>query len=58
MHHEVTLIATIALAFVFAAVMGYGADRLRLPPLVGYLVAGMLIGPATPACPPSSPSWA
>ncbi len=48
MHHEVTLIATIALAFVFAAVMGYGADRLRLPPLVGYLVAGMLIGPATP----------
>ncbi|RDV01025.1 cation:proton antiporter [Undibacter mobilis] len=48
MHHEVTLIATVALAFVFAAVMGYGADRLRLPPLVGYLVAGMLIGPATP----------
>ncbi|MDO9413226.1 MAG: cation:proton antiporter [Pseudolabrys sp.] len=48
MHHEVTLIATIALAFVFAAIMGYAADRLRLPPLVGYLVAGMLIGPATP----------
>ena len=47
-HHEVTLIATIALAFVFAAIMGYAADRLRLPPLVGYLVAGMLIGPATP----------
>lgn len=48
MHHEVTLIATVALAFVFAAVMGYIADRLRLPPLVGYLAAGMLIGPATP----------
>ncbi len=48
MHHEVTLIATIALAFVFAAVLGYGADRLRLPPLVGYLAAGILIGPATP----------
>ena len=48
MHHEVTLIATVALAFVFAAVMGYAADRLRLPPLVGYLAAGMLIGPATP----------
>ncbi len=48
MHHEVTLIATVALAFVFAAVLGYGADRLRLPPLVGYLAAGMLIGPATP----------
>jgi len=47
-HHEVTLIATVALAFVFAAVMGYIADRLRLPPLVGYLAAGMLIGPATP----------
>ncbi len=32
------------LAFTF----GYIADRLRLPPLVGYLVAGILIGPHTP----------
>lgn len=48
MHHEVTLIATVALAFVSAAVLGYLADLLRLPPLVGYLAAGILLGPATP----------
>ncbi|MBX5242474.1 cation:proton antiporter [Rhizobium sp. NLR22b] len=48
MHQEVGLIATVAVSFVFAAVLGYGADRLRLPPLVGYLMAGILIGPLTP----------
>jgi CPA2 family monovalent cation:H+ antiporter-2 len=47
-HHEATLIATIAIAFVLAFAFGYVADRLRLPPLVGYLVAGVLIGPYTP----------
>lgn len=39
-------VATVS--FVFAAVLGYGADRLRLPPLVGYLVAGIMMGPFTP----------
>ncbi len=48
MHHEVALISTIAIGFVLAFVFGYIADRLRLPPLVGYLVAGILIGPHTP----------
>ncbi|ATU92508.1 cation:proton antiporter [Phyllobacterium zundukense] len=48
MHQEVGLIATVAIGFVFAAVLGYIADRLRLPPLVGYLVAGILIGSYTP----------
>ncbi len=48
MHHEVTLISTIAIGFVLAFGFGYVADRLRLPPLVGYLVAGILIGPYTP----------
>ncbi|PSJ50775.1 cation:proton antiporter [Kumtagia ephedrae] len=48
MHHEVTLIATIAVCFVLASIFGYLADRLRLPPLVGYLVAGIMIGPFTP----------
>ena len=47
-HHEVTLISTIAIGFVLAFAFGYVADRLRLPPLVGYLVAGVLIGPYTP----------
>ncbi|MDR9783515.1 cation:proton antiporter domain-containing protein [Rhizobium redzepovicii] len=48
MHQEVGLIATVAVSFVFAAILGYGADRLRLPPLVGYLLAGILMGPFTP----------
>jgi monovalent cation:H+ antiporter-2, CPA2 family len=46
--HETTLIATIAAAFVFTLALGFVAARLRLPPLVGYLLAGILIGPYTP----------
>lgn len=48
MPHEVTLITTIAAALGAALVLGLLAVRLRLPALVGYLLAGMLIGPATP----------
>jgi CPA2 family monovalent cation:H+ antiporter-2 len=48
MTHSVTLIATIAAALGLALVMGVIAARLKLPPLVGYLIAGILIGPATP----------
>nr|WP_153368479.1 cation:proton antiporter [Rhizobium sp. ICMP 5592] len=42
------MIALIAAGFGFAAIFGYLADRLHLPPLVGYLVAGVMIGSATP----------
>nr|WP_144294356.1 cation:proton antiporter [Rhodoligotrophos appendicifer] len=38
----------LAIGFVFAFIFGFLADRLRLPPLVGYLVAGVAIGPFTP----------
>ena len=48
MPHDVSLIATIAAAFGLAMVFGFLADRLRMPPLVGYLFAGIMIGPATP----------
>jgi CPA2 family monovalent cation:H+ antiporter-2 len=48
MPHDVNLIATIAAAFGLAMVLGVVAARLRLPPLVGYLLAGVMIGPATP----------
>lgn len=48
MAHETTLLATFAAAFVFALAFGFLAARLRLPPLVGYLLAGVLIGPFTP----------
>ena len=48
MTHGDNLIATLAAALVLAFVLGALANRLRLPPLVGYLVAGVLVGPHTP----------
>ena len=48
MHHEISLISTIAVGLVYAAIGGYLASRLRLPPLVGYLLAGVVVGPFTP----------
>jgi CPA2 family monovalent cation:H+ antiporter-2 len=46
--HDVTLITTLAAAFGLAFLLGFIATRLRLPPLVGYLLAGVVIGPGTP----------
>jgi CPA2 family monovalent cation:H+ antiporter-2 len=48
MPHHTPLIATLVGAFVVAFVFGSFANRLRLPPLVGYLLAGVVIGPWTP----------
>ena len=46
MHHP--LISTIVIALALAWALGAVAHRLKLPPLIGYLAAGVLIGPATP----------
>src|SRR5262245_14544448 len=48
MQHSATLVTTMVAAFGLALVFGYAATRLKLPPLVGYLVAGVLLGPGTP----------
>ena len=48
MHHEIALISTIAVGLIYALVGGYIASRLHLPPLVGYLLAGVAEGPFTP----------
>ncbi|AXI02007.1 cation:proton antiporter [Aquirhabdus parva] len=48
MPHDVSLIVLLAVGFGLALVFGYIAARLRLPPLVGYLIAGILISPNTP----------
>jgi CPA2 family monovalent cation:H+ antiporter-2 len=48
MPHEQGLIFLLAAAFVLAFAFGYIASRLRLPPVVGYLVAGVMLGPFTP----------
>ena len=45
-HHP--LIATIAVGLVLAFIFGAVAQRLRISPLVGYLVAGIVVGPYTP----------
>ena len=48
MPHDTPLIATIVAGLGLAFVFGAIANRFRIPPLVGYLVAGMLVGPNTP----------
>jgi len=48
MPHDSPLIATIVIALTLAWAFGALAHRLKLPPLVGYLVAGILIGPHFP----------
>src|SRR5262249_27400092 len=42
------LIATVAVGLAFAFFGGFVAARLRLPPVVGYLLAGIAVGPFTP----------
>src|SRR4029453_2972475 len=46
--HEMPLITTIALALSAALLCGLIAKRVGLSPIVGYLIAGVLIGPYTP----------
>ena len=48
MPHNVDLIILLAFGFGLALIFGYLAARLRLPPLIGYLVAGIIISPNTP----------
>ena len=48
MPHSVSLINTIAAGLGLALVFGFLAAKLRLPALVGYLLAGVIIGPFTP----------
>lgn len=48
MPHHTPLIGTIVVGLVIAFIMGAIAHRLRLSPLVGYLLAGVLVGPFTP----------
>jgi CPA2 family monovalent cation:H+ antiporter-2 len=48
MPHETPLIATIVAGLVLAFVFGATAHRFRMPPLVGYLLAGIAVGPRTP----------
>jgi len=48
MHHDTSLIDIIAVGLALAFVLGALAHRIKLSPLVGYLVAGICVGPFTP----------
>ena len=48
MSHDTPLVATIAVGLGLAFLLGLLAQKLRLPPIVGYLTAGIMAGPFTP----------
>ena len=48
MTHDTALIATVAVGIVVAFIFGLIAARIGLPPIVGYLLAGVAVGPFTP----------
>ena len=48
MPHHTPLIGTIVVGLVLAFILGAIANRLRISPLVGYLLAGIVVGPHTP----------
>jgi CPA2 family monovalent cation:H+ antiporter-2 len=48
MHHIAPLLIYLSLSLVLALVLGLVTERLRLSPIVGYLLAGVLLGPHTP----------
>lgn len=48
MYHSLPLLSTMALAFALALIFGYFAEKIRMPALVGYLVAGVMCGANTP----------
>src|SRR5690606_14883330 len=48
MPQHTPLIGTIVIGLVLAFLLGALANRLRISPLVGYLLAGVLVGPYTP----------
>lgn len=45
--HELPLLTTLAAGFVAAWILGLITQRLGLSPIVGYLLAGVVIGPKT-----------
>src|SRR3569623_178570 len=48
MPHDTPLISTIVAGLVLAFIFGAAANRLKMPPLVGNLIAGVQVGPFTP----------
>ncbi len=48
MPHKIDLILTLTAGFTAALGLGFATQKLKLSPIVGYLLAGILVGPFTP----------
>ena len=48
MHHDTPLLTTLVLGLGLAYLFGMLANRFKMPPLIGYLFAGIIVGPFTP----------
>lgn len=48
MPHHIGLILTLTGGFTAALALGFATHKLKLSPIVGYLLAGILVGPFTP----------
>jgi CPA2 family monovalent cation:H+ antiporter-2 len=48
MHNDLGLLVNLSLSLVLALFLGLLTQRLRLSPIVGYLLAGIVLGPQTP----------
>ncbi len=57
MHHATPLITTIVGGLVLAFILGMIANKLRISPLVGYLLAGVLVPDLLPLVSLLIPSW-
>lgn len=48
MHDELAILVNLSICFSLALVLGFVTQRLKLSPIVGYLLAGVVVGPETP----------
>ena len=48
MHDEYALLVFLSVGLAAALLFGFVTERLRLSPIVGYLLAGIIVGPSTP----------
>ncbi len=48
MHDELGLLGNLSISLVLALILGLIAQKMRLSPIVGYLLAGVVLGPQTP----------
>lgn len=48
MEHNLAVVTILTVGFALASILGYVAQRIYLPTIIGYLLAGYIIGPYSP----------